>query len=57
MEDAISLGVIFPANTPAAEVPERLKLYQDIRYGRASYVQNVSRLNGLNTDKKPKGRT
>ncbi|OAA53577.1 Acetoacetate decarboxylase beta barrel domain protein [Cordyceps fumosorosea ARSEF 2679] len=46
MEDAASLGVVFPAGTPASEVPARLKLYQQCRKVRAVTVQELTRQAG-----------
>lgn len=46
IEDAISIAVCFPSDTPKEEVPARLKLYEDIRYQRANRVQQYSRLAG-----------
>lgn len=46
MEDAVALAVVLPGGTPAAEVPERLKLYEKIRYERANAIQEYSRLAG-----------
>ena len=33
--------------TPLSAIPERLKLYQKCRYERASYIQEISRLTGM----------
>ncbi|EJP62364.1 FAD binding domain protein [Beauveria bassiana ARSEF 2860] len=46
MEDAASLGVIFPAGTGAFVVPSRLKLYQQCRKVRAETVQGLTRQAG-----------
>ncbi|KAE8152748.1 hypothetical protein BDV25DRAFT_127732 [Aspergillus avenaceus] len=46
IEDAISLAVVLSPGTPVTEVPERLKLYNDIRHERATRVQTFSRLIG-----------
>ncbi|KAJ0416728.1 hypothetical protein BJY00DRAFT_325985 [Aspergillus carlsbadensis] len=46
IEDAISLSVVLGKDTPVAEVPERLKLYHDIRHERATRIQGFSRLIG-----------
>lgn len=52
IEDAASLAVCFPSDTPASEVPARLKLYEKIRYERANRIQEYSRLAGHDlTDK------
>ena len=46
IEDAVSLGVCFPSDTPKNEVPDRLKLYEKIRYERANRIQEYSRMAG-----------
>jgi 2-polyprenyl-6-methoxyphenol hydroxylase-like FAD-dependent oxidoreductase len=46
IEDAASLAVCFPADTPVSEVPARLKLYEKIRYERANRIQEYSRIAG-----------
>ncbi len=46
IEDAVSLAIMLPEGTTAAQVPERLQLYNKARYERASTVQNNSRMTG-----------
>ncbi|RMZ85619.1 hypothetical protein DV737_g566, partial [Chaetothyriales sp. CBS 132003] len=46
MEDAAALGVLLERGLSRDEVPERLKLFQDIRYERANKIQEYSRLVG-----------
>ena len=46
IEDAASLAVCFPSETPVGEVPARLKLYEKIRYERANRIQEYSRMAG-----------
>lgn len=46
IEDAASLAVALPLGTPRNEIPERLRLYQEIRYERASKIQQFSRIIG-----------
>ncbi|KAJ4286844.1 hypothetical protein N0V90_013097 [Kalmusia sp. IMI 367209] len=46
IEDAASLACVLPSGTPLHEVPERLKLYQQCRFERASMIQEYSRLAG-----------
>lgn len=54
MEDAVTLSVVLPAGTDPAEVPERLKLYETIRYKRANAIQEYSRQAGKDcVDGKP----
>ncbi|KAK4924561.1 hypothetical protein LTR28_012368, partial [Elasticomyces elasticus] len=46
IEDAASLAVMLSKDTPAAEIPERIKLYQKCRYERANKIQHFTRLAG-----------
>ncbi|KPM40651.1 hypothetical protein AK830_g5893 [Neonectria ditissima] len=46
MEDAAALAVVLPRGTAPEDVPERLKLYEKIRYERAHIIQNYSRQAG-----------
>jgi 2-polyprenyl-6-methoxyphenol hydroxylase-like FAD-dependent oxidoreductase len=46
MEDATSLAVVLPYGTLPEDVPERLKLYETIRYSRANTIQEFSRQAG-----------
>jgi len=46
IEDAVSLAIMLPLGTTPDEVPERLELYNQARYERATTVQNNSRLVG-----------
>ncbi|KAK7432709.1 hypothetical protein QQZ08_000568 [Neonectria magnoliae] len=46
MEDAAALSVVLPRGTAPEDVPERLKLYEKIRYERAHIIQNYSRQAG-----------
>lgn len=43
IEDAVSLSVMLPRGISAAEVPERLKLYEKARHGRATTIQEMTR--------------
>ncbi|GAM86966.1 hypothetical protein ANO11243_049870 [Dothideomycetidae sp. 11243] len=47
MEDAASLAVVLERGLDPAEVPARLKLYEDIRMTRAHRIQQYSRLAGM----------
>lgn len=40
------MACLLPLGTPLAEIPERLKLYEQCRYTRASQIQEYSRLAG-----------
>ena len=54
MEDAVALANVLPRGTSPEEVPERLKVYSEIRYKRAHAIQEYSRLAGKDwTDGKP----
>ncbi|MCJ1447156.1 MAG: hypothetical protein MMC23_007665 [Stictis urceolatum] len=46
IEDGISLGVLFPLGTKPEDVPDRLKLFHEIRHGRVEHVQNFGRSMG-----------
>ncbi|KAK3328902.1 hypothetical protein B0H66DRAFT_6119 [Apodospora peruviana] len=54
IEDAAALATVLPRGTASEEIPERLKLYQKIRYERAHAIQEYSRLAGVDwVDGKP----
>lgn len=46
MEDAAALGVVLERGLKSEEVQARLKLYQQIRKGRADKLQQYTRLAG-----------
>lgn len=46
MEDGVSLGILLSQLSSIDEVPERLHLYHQARYARATEIQNLSRLVG-----------
>ncbi|KAI9147320.1 FAD-dependent monooxygenase OpS4 [Paramyrothecium foliicola] len=46
IEDAVALAVVLPQGTTIEDIPERLQLYQDIRYKRAHRIQEYSRQAG-----------
>jgi 2-polyprenyl-6-methoxyphenol hydroxylase-like FAD-dependent oxidoreductase len=46
MEDAAALATVLPAGTAPTDVPERLKLYEKIRYDRGHMIQEYSRRAG-----------
>ncbi|KAH8905161.1 FAD/NAD(P)-binding domain-containing protein [Coniochaeta sp. PMI_546] len=48
MEDAAALTVVLPRGTAPEAIPERLKLYEEIRYERAHAIQDYSRKAGQN---------
>lgn len=53
MEDAVALGMVLEQGVTAGQVPERLKLYNSIRYDRACKIQENTRLAGMDVpDKK-----
>ena len=53
IEDAASISQLLPGGTPASDVPKRLKLYEDIRHERVTWVQEQTRINALDEDKRP----
>jgi len=55
IEDGVSIAALLPADTPASAVPERLELYQEVRHERGTRIQQGSRVNGMDADKRPKG--
>ncbi|KAG7406340.1 hypothetical protein ACKAV7_014306 [Fusarium commune] len=44
-EDAAALGVLFPADTTVDDVPQRLELYNKLRYPRSVTVMFMSKIN------------
>ncbi|KAL1641007.1 hypothetical protein SLS58_006449 [Diplodia intermedia] len=46
VEDAAALGACLPAGTPAADVPQRLRVWEQCRKERADWVQEVTRIRG-----------
>lgn len=46
IEDAAALAVVFPGDVKEEEIQERLKLYENIRIGRAHRIQEFSRILG-----------
>ena len=56
IEDAVSLAAVLPLGTPKVDIPERLRLYQQCRQGRANKIQDFTRTSGLSKDElKKKG--
>jgi len=55
IEDAAALSTVLPFGTKKAEVPERLRLYQNIRLERAKRVQQYSRLAGKDPGEQDQG--
>ncbi|KAK3394131.1 hypothetical protein B0H63DRAFT_37334 [Podospora didyma] len=54
IEDAAALTIVLPIGTTVGDIPERFKLYEQIRYERAHTIQHYSRLAGRDwTDGKP----
>ncbi|EPE34794.1 FAD/NAD(P)-binding protein [Glarea lozoyensis ATCC 20868] len=55
IEDAVALAVVFSGDTTPEEVPERLKLYEKVRFERAHAIQEFSRQAGADfVDGKPR---
>lgn len=46
IEDGATIATVLPLGTPREEIPERLRLYDQIRHGRATQIQTFSRLIG-----------
>ncbi|KAL7271024.1 hypothetical protein RUND412_006239, partial [Rhizina undulata] len=46
LEDGAALAVVLPLGTKPEEISERLKLYEEIRYERASTIQEYTRRTG-----------
>lgn len=53
IEDAASAAQLLPQDTPASDVPDRLQLYERVRHERASWIQEQTRINALDEDKRP----
>lgn len=54
LEDSASLSVVLPLGTKPEDIPERLALYEKIRYERANNIQEYSRQAGMDcVDGKP----
>ena len=54
IEDSATLTVVLPLGTKPEEIPERLALYEKIRYERANNIQEYSRQAGRDcVDGKP----
>ncbi|RPB04213.1 FAD/NAD(P)-binding domain-containing protein [Choiromyces venosus 120613-1] len=47
IEDGVALAAVLPLGTKREDVADRLKLYQECRYERATRVQDVTRMLGL----------
>jgi 2-polyprenyl-6-methoxyphenol hydroxylase-like FAD-dependent oxidoreductase len=56
IEDAMSLSAVLPFGTQPADVPERLHLYEKIRYERAHAIQQFTRLAGRDLDQQEGGK-
>lgn len=53
IEDAASLAVMLQRGTPLSAIPERLRLYQKCRFERASHIQEISRIAGMDLGSGP----
>ena len=54
LEDAVALAIVLSPDSTPEEIPERLKLYEKIRYERANAIQEFSRQAGADVvDGKP----
>ncbi|RWA04709.1 hypothetical protein EKO27_g10391 [Xylaria grammica] len=52
IEDAAALGVVLQSGVTPDEIPERLQLYETIRYQRANRIQEYSRIAGADLGEK-----
>ena len=55
IEDAASVAQVLPEDTPVSNVSGRLKLYERIRHERVTYIQEQTRINGMDEYKRPAG--
>lgn len=53
IEDAASIAQILTADMSSDKVPGRLKLYESVRHERATWIQDQTRINGMDEDKRP----
>lgn len=53
IEDAASLAVMLEKGTPLSAIPQRLRLYEKCRFERASYIQEISRIAGMDLGSGP----
>ena len=53
IEDAASIAQLLPEGTPASQIPKRLKFYERIRHARATWVQEQTRINGMDEAERP----
>lgn len=51
IEDGAALGALLPIGTSKEQIPQRLKLYMEARYQRATMVQDFSRQMAFKTNK------
>lgn len=54
IEDGVTLGVLLPLGTTPSQIPDRLKLYVEARYDRATLVQQFSRQMAFKTSNSDK---
>lgn len=53
IEDAISISEVLRNVDGQAKIPERLRLYEDIRKERAEWARDQTRINAMNEDVRP----
>ncbi|KAH8594828.1 hypothetical protein B0O99DRAFT_512843 [Bisporella sp. PMI_857] len=51
IEDSAALGALFPLGTRASDIPQRLQLYVQARYNRATLVQDFTRQAAFKTSR------
>jgi hypothetical protein len=56
IEDALSLTAVLPYGTNPEDVPERLQLYEKVRYERAHAIQQFTRLAGRDLNQQEGGK-
>lgn len=53
IEDAMSISEVLGSGTTGADVPERLKLYENIRKERVEWARDQARINAMDEDVRP----
>lgn len=54
VEDSVSVAMVLTPETPGSEVAERFQLYDRIRRERATTIQDQTRINAMDEEKRPK---
>lgn len=53
VEDAMCISEVLGSGATAADVPQRLELYESIRKERAEWARDQARINAMNEDVRP----